>query len=220
MNHLRHQNIFQIPSGFSVTLIGAGGIGAIASLTLAKMGVRSIVIFDPDVVSEENLATQWHKISDLGHQKVAALCNALLEYSDDIAPSAYAEPVDANTVLRSSLVISAVDSISARQAIWQAILRPESSWSYYLDMRMSSQEYQHFLVPESDEAAIAAYHRKLMSLSEEDVEELPCTMKATFFCAMAAGHAGTVLADIVTGKAEAHRLVHAIRPEIIYRLPV
>ena len=52
MNHTRHMGIFQVPSTFSVTLIGAGGIGATTALTLAKMGVRILQIFDDDTVSE------------------------------------------------------------------------------------------------------------------------------------------------------------------------
>ncbi len=210
-----------MPSTFGVTLIGAGGIGAITALTLAKMGVQHLEIYDDDVVGEENLATQWHKVGDLGHQKAAALCSTLLEYSDDVQPSGYAERVDASFVLRSNLVISAVDSVTARQEIWRALRNEQSRWEFYLDMRMAAQEFQHFLIPESDPRAVTAYDQQLMSLAESDIEEVACTEKATIFCALAAAaHAGTVVADILTGRAAPHRLIHYIRPEVIYRLPI
>jgi hypothetical protein len=85
MDHTRHQNIYNIPTGFSVAIIGAGGIGAITALTLAKMGVQNMVLFDDDIVGEENIATQLHKVSDVGKLKVEALGFALQEYSDDIS---------------------------------------------------------------------------------------------------------------------------------------
>ena len=210
MNHVRHQNIYNIPAGFSATVIGAGGIGAITALMLAKMGVRAIAMYDDDTVSEENIATQLHKVSDIGKPKVMALGATLMEYSDDVFPFGHEERIGPDSELRSTLVISAVDSILARQQIWIALCNPKSRWSFYLDSRMGAMEYQHFLVPNTVESA-DAYSHHLMSITDDSVPDAPCTEKATFFtAAIAAGHIGNTVREIAQGVAKPHRLVHNI----------
>ena len=58
MNHNRHVGIFQVPPHFSVHIVGAGGLGAMTALVLAKMGVRLMTVCDDDIVSEQNIPTQ------------------------------------------------------------------------------------------------------------------------------------------------------------------
>lgn len=211
MNHVRHENIFNIPASFSVTLIGAGGIGATTALTLAKMGVQTMVVYDDDTVGDENLPTQLHRISDVGLPKVSSLEGVLREFSDELSFHPRPIRVTEYETIRSSLVISAVDSISARQAIWRALMDNDSSAFWYLDARMASEEYQHFLINFDDANAVVAYEGKLMAMDENSAPDLPCTAKATFFTAMiAAGHIGTQVRNIVRGEARSHRLVHII----------
>jgi hypothetical protein len=211
VDHTRHMNIFQVPEDFSVTLIGAGGIGATTALTLAKMGVRTMVMYDDDTVGHETIPTQLHRVSDVGIEKVDSLELTLREYSDELTYIGHCARVTENDVLRSSLVISAVDNISARQGIWKALNNLDSAWDFYLDSRMAAEEYQHFLVECADVAAMAVYNKHLMSMTEDSAPDLPCTMKATFFTSMiSAGHIGAQLRNIVRGEAHSHRLVHNI----------
>ena len=55
-----------------VTLIGAGGIGGLTAITLAKMGVPEMIIWDGDVVAIENTGTQFFSSSDVERLKVDA----------------------------------------------------------------------------------------------------------------------------------------------------
>ncbi len=195
---------------FSVTLIGAGGIGAVAALTLAKMGVRHISVYDDDTVDPVNLATQLHKVSDVGKPKVQAVCSLLTEFSDDVLPFGFDERVNGLSKLQGNLIISAVDSITARQTIWDALFNEGSLWDWFLDCRMSAEQYQHFLVCNEDLQKVR-YWDMLSQLTEDSVPDVACTEKATFHCAlMAAGHIGSVVRDIVRGEARCHRLVHVI----------
>ena len=220
MNHVRHINIFTVPSGFSVTLIGAGGIGTAAALALAKIGVRTLQVFDDDTVSEENLATQLHKVSENGNFKVDALQRMLEEFSDDIYVMGMPSRVDALSELRSSLVISAVDNIAARNAIWDALNNSGSNWDWYLDTRMAAEEFQMFLV-KREPLQMHRYYMLLSQLNDENVADLPCTAKATFFTAMmAAGHVGKIVRDICRHEAHSHRLVHNIPNNVLLNLPL
>ena len=92
---------------------------------------------------------------------------------------------------------------------------------FYLDMRMSALEYQHFLVDMNDPGAVERYQAMLMSLNEDDVPDVVCTEKATFFTASAAsGHTGTVLYNILRNQAKSHRLIHYIADEEIAKFRI
>jgi len=211
VDHVRHSNIFNVPASFSVSVIGAGGIGAITALALAKMGVQVMVVYDDDTVSHENIPTQFHRVNDVGIEKIDSLELTLREFSDELTYFGRRERVNQYSALRSSMIVSAVDSISARQGIWQALTNGDSSWSWLLDARMAAEEYQHFLVDGHDREARKHYETHLMGMDENSAPDLPCTAKATFYTALtSAGHVGEAVRDIVRGEAKSHRLVHDI----------
>jgi molybdopterin/thiamine biosynthesis adenylyltransferase len=221
MDHTRHTGIYNIPPGFSVTLIGAGGIGATTALALAKMGVQYIEVWDSDIVSELNLPTQFHRVSDVGNYKVDGLARTIREFAGDIEIPVMRAKITSEHVLLSTLVVSAVDSITARQEIWRALRNQRSGWRFYIDSRMAAEEYQHFLIDADDAGAVSAYEEKLLSMDESSAPELPCTMKATFFTSLvAAGHVGTQVRNIVRGEARSHRLVHVIPANWLQTFPV
>jgi tRNA A37 threonylcarbamoyladenosine dehydratase len=121
MDHTRHIGIFYAKN-YSVTLIGAGGIGAITAITLAKMGVGELHIFDSDDVEEINIATQFHQISDVGKSKVSALAQTVEAFSG-LTPMIYQARVGEGlgVLPRSDIYISAVDSIASRKDIFNAM---------------------------------------------------------------------------------------------------
>jgi hypothetical protein len=216
MDHTRHTGIYNVPSYFNVGIVGAGGIGAMTALVLSKMGVVQMTVWDDDEVSPVNIPTQLHPVSDVGKLKVTSLQETLEHFSDEILFTSFPDRVGLGmSVSGFSLFISAVDSITARQDIW-GVVSSSHHIDFYLDMRMAARQYQHFLVDLRDPRAAANYDELLMSLREDDVDEVPCTEKATFFCgAMASGHAGNVLCNILRNEAQSHRLVHHIPQNVI-----
>lgn len=207
MNHVRHISIFSIPSSFVVTIVGVGGIGAAAALCLAKMGVKNMVIFDHDTIDDENMPTQLHLISCAGKSKVEGVAEMLAMFSDELAVFPIDQWVDRDTDLEGDLIIAAADGIAARKEIWAAA----QGGSWFLDTRMAAEEYQHFLVDMENPGAVKEYHAMLDALSDESVPDLPCTAKATMYCAFtAAAHVGSVVKEIVSQTAVSHRLVHHI----------
>jgi len=220
MDHTRHINIFQVPIHYHVGIIGAGGIGAMTALVLSKMGVVRMTVWDDDVVSQENIATQLHPHSDVGNYKVESLQRTLETFSDEIYFTGIHERIDPKKTYisqwafekpRYDLFITAVDSITARQQIWQEMTFYNARTLWFLDMRMSAEQYQHFLVDMSDDGAVKRYEDLLFSVNEADVPDVPCTEKATFYTSsMSAGHAGRVLRNILRNEAKSERLVHYI----------
>ena len=197
VDHTRHMGIFIVPSALSVTLIGAGGIGAVTALTLAKMGVRLLSIIDFDTVEPENLSTQFFRLSDVGKPKVEAVADMIREFSDETFVDGLQQRVGPNDNIFGSIIISAVDSITARQDIWRA-LQTYPHWDYYLEARMGAEEFQLHTIVYDDTHWYSDY---ILSQNEDDVPELPCTSKATIFTGtLAASYIGNAVRKIVTGE--------------------
>jgi molybdopterin/thiamine biosynthesis adenylyltransferase len=169
-----------------MTLIGAGGIGGPTAIALAKMGVRTLYIYDHDTVEDINIPTQFHKLSDIGNNKAKALNATLTEYSDEILSDGWKGLKYPNDlVYPSSIIISAVDSLTARKKIWEWIISSNAvKFKWYLDARMAAEQFQLFTVKSDD---ILWYNDMLHAMNEDDIPELPCTAKATIYCGMVAG---------------------------------
>jgi molybdopterin/thiamine biosynthesis adenylyltransferase len=191
------------------------------ALVLAKMGVVQLTVWDADTVSETNIATQWHRVSDVGKDKVFSLARSLEEFSDEIIVEPMAEWVTEETAFPYfDLLISAVDSITARKLVWDAICRGERP-GFYIDARMSAEEFQMFVLDMSDKRAIHNYAAMLESISEEDIPEVPCTMKATFHCSAAAAmNIGAALRNILRNQQASERVVHYIPQFMIQRFAI
>jgi molybdopterin/thiamine biosynthesis adenylyltransferase len=205
VDHTRHIGIFDA-SSLNVSLIGAGGIGAFTALGLVKMGIRQLDIYDDDEVDDVNLATQLHRISDLGTSKVTALAQVLADYSD-VPVSIHPERVTLDTRFYADVVISAVDSIQARKDIWEAAYW--SSPSHYLDARMAAEEFQLYSV---DMFKTYWYRDMLFQQDDSLVPDLPCTSKATVYCGMiAAGEICAAVRKIATGVTVPRIFIHDIK---------
>lgn len=205
MDHVRHSALFNC-SQTSITLIGCGGIGSVTALALAKMGVGYLAIIDDQSVGEENLATQLFKLSDVAKSKVAATWRNIEEFSDDTLITPIEARVDGSQTLHNQIVISAVDSITSRQVIWEAIDKTKTDW--YLDARMSAEKFMLYSV---DMHNYQWYDNFIRSQREEDVPDDVCTMKSTIFTAfIAAGRIGSQVRRIISGQPVPERLHYDI----------
>jgi hypothetical protein len=180
VNHVRHSGIYTV-DGQGVTVVGAGGIGAITTLTLVKMGFKDIVVFDAESVEEENVATQFHPIVALNLPKVHSVRQQATDHDWNVNLEAYQEDVEITTDVTNFFIVSTVDSISSRQVVWEAV--KGSRWQYFIDAGMGAQQLNLYTVSHKD---IGWYEARLSALSDDDIEELPCTEKATFFTGMGA----------------------------------
>jgi len=159
-----------------VTLIGAGAIGGFAALSLVKMGVGTIDVYDHDTVSPENLGPQWFRVCDLGRFKVDALAEQLGAFGGNVVPHAerfLAQPV-------SGIVVCAVDSMDVRIALWRHI-RKSRRVELYLDARMGAEVGKVFAIRPNDPEDCRAYESELYPSTE--ALRAPCTARSTIYCA-------------------------------------
>lgn len=182
-----------------LVIIGAGGIGSVTTLTLAKIGFRSIEVWDDDVVENHNLPNQLYKVSDLGRRKVDALSEVVAEFTGvNIIPVA-ARFTPTERVAPDSIVISGVDSMKSRVDIWRAVGRNSGSVIRYIDARMGAEVGWIQIVNLKDRDSIIRYNDTLYD--DERAHPLPCTAQAIWYNeAVIAGIIGRMAAKIARRK--------------------
>tara|TARA_B100000131_G_scaffold221323_1_gene212824 strand:- start:17752 stop:18417 length:666 start_codon:yes stop_codon:yes gene_type:complete len=172
-----------IPDGLinniTVGVVGAGAIGSHTVETLTKMGVRRIKVFDDDTVESHNLANQGYFIPEIGYKKVEALAKRLSEGTGAEIIAEFARVEEGHT-FEETYVVSAVDSMSSRKAIFESFLMSPSA-RFFIDGRMAARFGQVFFVDKGDRETVENYEKSLFS--DEEAMPLPCTEKATIFCA-------------------------------------
>ncbi len=108
-----------------VAVVGAGGLGAPASLSLAAAGVGSLTLIDPDVVDLSNLQRQvLYAVPDLGQPKVAAAAARLTALNPHVNISAVQVALTSETALDllagHDLVLDGTDDFATRFAVNEA----------------------------------------------------------------------------------------------------
>jgi sulfur carrier protein ThiS adenylyltransferase len=98
-----------------IDIIGCGTIGRPVALILAGMGAGRISLYDPDIVSPENLGNQGWRPEQLGQTKVEALAADCAKFGCMAKPNA--QKVLANTPLFGDVRFYCVDSVEARRDI-------------------------------------------------------------------------------------------------------
>ncbi len=197
---MRQLDIFNpvVAGAFDVVVIGAGGLGSPIALSLAKMGVESITIYDPDVVEPHNIPNQLYRVSDIGRLKVEALAD-IMEELTGIRPKVVpdrvgGEPIQCGTSSKARVFISALDSMTARKEVFRSVLRSSPYW--YIDTRMGGLVASIYSVNVRDREAIARYGDSLYS--DRDTVPLPCAARAVWYAVNAAASvAAAAVKDIM-----------------------
>lgn len=111
-----------------VLIVGAGGLGAPASLYLTAAGVGAITLADPDVVDRSNLQRQVIYVEeDLGKPKAQASADRLAGLNPHVAVRAFEGAFDAasadDLVAGVDLVLDGTDDFATRMCVNAACVR-------------------------------------------------------------------------------------------------
>ncbi|MFQ5847780.1 MAG: ThiF family adenylyltransferase [Candidatus Methylomirabilales bacterium] len=181
---------------FPIHLIGCGGIGSFTALVLSKMGAHPLYLYDPDGIEEHNLPNQLFRLKDVGRPKVEALREILEEFSG--AP-VEGLPVEVEARRMLGVVISGVDSMRARKAIWLRSIRYRAGVLRYLDARMGVEMARVYAVNPTNPDDIRWYEKSLYT--DEEAEILPCTAAAISYNGFAvASLIGNLIKRLATGE--------------------
>ncbi len=178
---------------YPVYLIGAGGIGSPTALILEKMGFTSISVFDDDTVDPQNVGSQLYFPGQVDMQKVVALGY----FAPSILPIPQTFPPKGMVLEPLSIIISGVDSMTARKEIWEFI-KTQRLVKYYIDARMSLEDIRVYALDPHNEAQVKFYEANLYPDSEG--EGLPCSAKSVAYNGFfAASVIGGLCSQIIRG---------------------
>lgn len=144
-------------------VIGAGAIGSYVVATLAKMGARSIVVYDDDKIEDHNISNQLYPLYLVGKPKVEAIESVAFDYGE-CAIRPIAERWNHDNATDADIIVVAVDDMDVRKAIWNYYKgRPHK---LFLEGRMAAQVFSVYGVEAENKAAKAFYETSLYPQSE------------------------------------------------------
>ena len=186
--------------GYDIHFVGAGGACNSAIVQVACMGAierATIHIWDPDYLEEHNMATELaYSNNMIGQRKVDAAADALryklgdeivILYADELEgydgprPQVVLHPeaVTEDTEL-SGIVVTGVDSMRARQEIWQAIKRQFWQVPLLIDLRSSGLSTLIVTFSPSDLEAAESYEETFL-YTDEQAMQLACGARNVCF---------------------------------------
>jgi len=167
------------------------------ALALAKMGFENIMVYDDDTVETENMNSQFFRFSDIGKLKVEALQDLIKDFTGvviDYYPLKYEGKEKLN-----GIIISAVDSMEARQMIWDAHKSFSTGTKLIIDPRMAAETALIYSMNPMDSKDIKAYEKTLYS--DNDSMQERCTAKSIMFTVLLiAGQVSKIIKDFVCDK--------------------
>jgi molybdopterin/thiamine biosynthesis adenylyltransferase len=199
-----------------VHVIGCGGIGSFAALALAKLGCTRLHLYDDDRVEEHNIPNQLFRLSDVGRPKPVALAE-IVELFTGNQPQVSLRRVEAERL--QGIVVSGVDSMTARKAIWRGSVRYRAGIPLYLDGRLGAEMCRVYAVRPTDPEDVRCYEQSLYA--DGQAVTLPCTAGAIIYTGFAVA---SLLADEVkkfaAGESVAREILYDLKTLTLIASPV
>lgn len=168
----RHDSVFN-PVAWGqrrVDVIGVGATGSKVALSLAKLGVQNLHVWDMDVVEEHNLANQAYTIADVGKLKVDAIAEHIRAATETVVTK-HGEWQSKAPV--GEVVFALVDSMAARKGIFDSY-RYSAATSLVLDSRMGADTAHLLAYQPLNRPTLDAYAATLFSDDDAHVEVSAC----------------------------------------------
>lgn len=166
----------------TVAVIGVGAVGRQAAIQCVAMGVGNVIIVDFDKVEPHNMGPQGYWPQDLGKFKVDALAEELLQINPAVNLTVQNAKFDPEHIKGVGYVLSCVDDMHVRKAIFEAATSDMLDLILFADARMNAEQcVAHYV---TDEKSATEWLRGWYPPSEI---KTGCTEKATIYCASMAG---------------------------------
>lgn len=134
----RHLTVFD-PYTFNPTqvhIVGCGAAGSKTALSVAKLGVANIHLWDGDTVEEHNIANQAFGIQDIGHKKVTALGDIIKNQTGTVCHE-HEKMIEGKEEF-DGVVFLMVDSMKAREEIFDTSLDKNFRVKQVIEIRMGA----------------------------------------------------------------------------------
>lgn len=192
-DHLTRQMEIILPKVLHtpIAIIGVGAVGGWATLNLAKMGFHDITVWDNDIVSIENMNSQFYRFSDIDKPKVDALKYMVEDFSGVRIEANHAKWIDGPV---RKITVCGVDSMESRKAIF-AKCKGDFTCTHFIDTRMASEYISQWVINMQNSKQVDSYEKTLFT--DKDAVQERCTAKSTIYTAsLAAGLVAKAIKDI------------------------
>lgn len=178
-----------------IVIVGAGGVGSMVALCLAKMGLINVSVIDFDEVEDHNVASQFYWTHNLNQLKVDALTENVKMFTD-----VELTPINGKRDGQyGDITIVAVDNMDVRKEVVKHIHEQSDEFtsSFVIECRMWGTE---FIMYNFD--AYTDYKGRLGNrFSEAEKDPEICTEKAIAFNTfIIAGLVGSTVRDYIMEK--------------------
>jgi molybdopterin/thiamine biosynthesis adenylyltransferase len=184
LNTMRHESVFN-PAEHNVPIhiVGAGATGSHVFSSLINLGITNISVYDPDIVSEHNLANQIYTGQDVGRFKVFGCSryykekvgtNTLPDDMRFIAESVTPRSISDYDYCSVGIVFLLVDDMATRSEIFRALVRTKNVF-LVIETRMGSTHGNVFTINPFDTDMCRDWQNTLVDdTDEENIELSPC----------------------------------------------
>ena len=181
---------FEAMKNVDVDIIGLGGIGSYVCFVLSRLGVKSMNIFDGDVIEKVNMTGQLFPMSSIGSTKSKTMGDFVKQYSN-FSVNSYGHFLFDEYPMK-KIVICAVDSMEVRKNAfntWKKFnLTPEGTLidknSIFIDGRLAAESLQILAVDSVED--ITMYEKDYL-FDDSEADEVICSYKQTTYSAMLIG---------------------------------
>jgi len=154
-----------------------GNVGGLLCLTLGKMGVTNIEVYDRDIVEEGNVAPQIYGKEHVGMNKVDALAD-IMKRQVGLEIETHHGEIDENSTIPlepNTIYYCGFDSFEARRILWNKIKKAPV---HFIDTRIGAEHYRFYMFPLSDTEMKEEYEKSIRTDAPESM--LKCGEKGAY----------------------------------------
>lgn len=175
---LRHMAVFnpvEFNNSLSVNVIGCGATGSRVALSLARLGITRVKLWDDDTVAEHNLANQVFHARQIGMPKAEALADILEAVTGD-RPTYHIEKADGRGRFQ-GVVFLLTDTMASRKEVFEEALKYRPGVKLVIETRMGADEFRIYTIDPSLPAHNRMYEDTLYT--DEESSESLCGSQVT-----------------------------------------
>lgn len=176
LNFLRHESVFD-PDQFheQVDVIGAGATGSRIVMSLARLGVKDIHVWDFDKIEEHNVPNQIFGRNDVGASKADAMRKLVLR-DTGTKISSHKRKVNGKQPL-GEVVFLLTDTMESREEIWKNGIKNNTGVRLMIETRMGPDCGYVYSVNPCLPKDVRAWEKTLYK--DEESEESACGATVT-----------------------------------------
>lgn len=164
----RQVNILK-PDEFTtpIHIIGGGATGSWMALSLAKMGIQNITVYDFDEVGMHNLPNQAFGLKDVGRNKAMSIRN-LIAFLTGFKIKGINTKLEGGEPLQ-GIVFVLTDTMKSRANIYRKSIKNNPNIDLLIETRMDLRGGRIYAIDVKDEKMIKKYEETLYGDSEAEV---------------------------------------------------